>query len=523
MRNCFRKCSSSGSLRRSASLFSTSRDVQPQIVNAQRSKRWWGDSLSFQCTKCGKCCKGRTNVFVNEKEIHDIASFLDMPKFEFAQQYTEEREMPDDNVLTTLKSKEDGGGCIFLDANNACTIYSVRPTQCRTYPFWPGVLLGKAEWEGEAKMCEGINLQTDAHLPLGAPSSSPISTATVKHDTIMHNLVIHQVHARGSGPNFDYNNSSEFLPESVKETPTLISDFEEEFFSTHSSTVLFEDKSENLRVIDTSIPANEEATELETYRRLEFGNSELVQSEIMLEKDGKCNHSKLLFPVHQQLAKEILHFINPSDDKYDEHTSKHIAMIGAGGCTLPMYLSSSTKLNCSLMIDAVELSGSVLHIAREFFQANFANPLGKPFTSITEARAQDVNSKGGHDGNRITAFAMEGLSFLRECTKDKISFKAYDIVVIDVCENGTHNISPPTSFVEIENIDVIMNSLMSNNALLLINVFGHQDWADEVYSRTEAALARKGVTSKLNLSRVGSSPVGATANFILSVHLNALQ
>jgi Fe-S-cluster containining protein len=34
--------------------------------------------LKFSCTECGKCCKGRTNVFVNEMEVSQLAEQLEM-------------------------------------------------------------------------------------------------------------------------------------------------------------------------------------------------------------------------------------------------------------------------------------------------------------------------------------------------------------------------------------------------------------------------------------------------------------
>lgn len=49
-----------------------------------------------------------------------------------------------------------GDRCGFLDEQLRCRIYSVRPTQCRTYPFWSDVVASPATWKQEAKACEGI-------------------------------------------------------------------------------------------------------------------------------------------------------------------------------------------------------------------------------------------------------------------------------------------------------------------------------------------------------------------------------
>lgn len=47
--------------------------------------------------------------------------------------------------------------CTFFDADRGCTIYEARPTQCRTFPFWPEVVNRKRSWDRAARDCEGMN------------------------------------------------------------------------------------------------------------------------------------------------------------------------------------------------------------------------------------------------------------------------------------------------------------------------------------------------------------------------------
>jgi Fe-S-cluster containining protein len=47
--------------------------------------------------------------------------------------------------------------CIFLK-DKKCLVYSARPTQCRTFPWWVQNLNSKEAWEEAAKYCEGINV-----------------------------------------------------------------------------------------------------------------------------------------------------------------------------------------------------------------------------------------------------------------------------------------------------------------------------------------------------------------------------
>ncbi len=53
-----------------------------------------------------------------------------------------------------LKDGEDGK-CLFLE-DNKCGVYQGRPTQCRTWPFWPEAMNAKV-WDNEvATFCPGI-------------------------------------------------------------------------------------------------------------------------------------------------------------------------------------------------------------------------------------------------------------------------------------------------------------------------------------------------------------------------------
>jgi uncharacterized protein len=44
--------------------------------------------------------------------------------------------------------------CVFWVSG--CAVYEHRPLQCKSYPFWEGILRSRADWEAEAKECPGI-------------------------------------------------------------------------------------------------------------------------------------------------------------------------------------------------------------------------------------------------------------------------------------------------------------------------------------------------------------------------------
>ena len=58
------------------------------------------------------------------------------------------------SVLAKALSKK--GHCMLLNSEGKCSVYPVRPTQCRTYPFWPEILISEEKWNNERQRCEGI-------------------------------------------------------------------------------------------------------------------------------------------------------------------------------------------------------------------------------------------------------------------------------------------------------------------------------------------------------------------------------
>ncbi len=110
--------------------------------------------LRFQCTGCGDCCTGDPNRYYVEatrEEQRAIQRFLGISWRWFRRRYVAKI---DDGIESLSMA---GGQCTFLDAQRRCTIYSVRPAQCRLYPFWPEIVERRADWKAEAKRCEGIN------------------------------------------------------------------------------------------------------------------------------------------------------------------------------------------------------------------------------------------------------------------------------------------------------------------------------------------------------------------------------
>jgi len=110
--------------------------------------------LRFECTRCGRCCVsgGGYYVFLNRNEAEEIRNYLGLSIGWFRRRYL--RCLRDGERVASWR---DDGGCIFLASQGGCSIYPVRPLQCRTYPFWPEIVNRRRDWRRESRRCEGID------------------------------------------------------------------------------------------------------------------------------------------------------------------------------------------------------------------------------------------------------------------------------------------------------------------------------------------------------------------------------
>jgi len=119
--------------------------------------------LRFECTGCGACCTGGADHYVetNATERAAIRAFLKLSTAWFRRRYLVRVDAD-----TTGIRLGHNGRCPFLGTDNRCRIYTVRPRQCRTYPWWPELVENKRDWTEEARRCEGMNRGTV--VPLSA-------------------------------------------------------------------------------------------------------------------------------------------------------------------------------------------------------------------------------------------------------------------------------------------------------------------------------------------------------------------
>lgn len=117
----------------------------------RKTARWWHDGVRFECQGSGRCCVSRGAygyVYVTLEDRRRIAKLLGVSTSVFTRKYCEKE-------AGIWKLRDFTASCRFLEGNR-CGIYEARPTQCRTWPFWPETMGAKA-WSREvAAYCPGV-------------------------------------------------------------------------------------------------------------------------------------------------------------------------------------------------------------------------------------------------------------------------------------------------------------------------------------------------------------------------------
>lgn len=113
---------------------------------------WYAEGLRFACTRCGNCCQGSGTVRVSDAEITRLAHRLSLEDAEFRELHTRVLR----GGAVSLRERRDGA-CVFYDASAGCRVYEDRPRQCRTWPFWRGVVHSPERWAEEARDCPGMD------------------------------------------------------------------------------------------------------------------------------------------------------------------------------------------------------------------------------------------------------------------------------------------------------------------------------------------------------------------------------
>lgn len=125
------------------------------------SKKFHQRGLHFQCQGSGKCCMSRGEygyVYLTKSDARRMAKVLKLTTSEFKKKYCQVTE----GILHLVQPK-DTLNCQFLK-DNRCEVYEGRPTQCRTWPFWPENMNAKAWKRDVVNFCPGAKIKTKNSL-----------------------------------------------------------------------------------------------------------------------------------------------------------------------------------------------------------------------------------------------------------------------------------------------------------------------------------------------------------------------
>jgi Fe-S-cluster containining protein len=138
-----------------------------------RSLPDWIDGLRFECTRCGRCCEAPGYVWISAAEVQALAGHLRLSLDDFGRRFL--RLV---GSRLSLLEKPDGR-CIFLGDDRRCSVYALRPRQCRTFPFWRAHLATREAWAAVEAACPGagagiLHSRTEIeHIISSRPSERP--------------------------------------------------------------------------------------------------------------------------------------------------------------------------------------------------------------------------------------------------------------------------------------------------------------------------------------------------------------
>lgn len=107
--------------------------------------------VRFECQGSGRCCVSRGEygfVYLTDPDRKAMAAHLGLSLREFTRDYCGKT----DGYYHLSETKSE---CRFLK-NHRCEVYEARPTQCRTWPFWPQNMDAKVWTEEVQSYCPGV-------------------------------------------------------------------------------------------------------------------------------------------------------------------------------------------------------------------------------------------------------------------------------------------------------------------------------------------------------------------------------
>ncbi len=113
---------------------------------------FWRQGIRFECQMSGQCCTSRGEygfVYLVGDDAERLAALLKLSPSELRAQHC-------DVTDGHLHLRDPEADCVFLE-DGRCAVYTARPVQCSTWPFWVENLASRRVWKRDvATFCPGV-------------------------------------------------------------------------------------------------------------------------------------------------------------------------------------------------------------------------------------------------------------------------------------------------------------------------------------------------------------------------------
>jgi Fe-S-cluster containining protein len=112
-----------------------------------KKKPFYTRGLCFSCTRCSSCCRHESGfVFLSRGDAELLVKELKMEYTAFVETFCRWVPDPVSGEAPRLSLREKANfDCVFWD--EGCVVYSCRPLQCRSFPFWESIMRSETVWK----------------------------------------------------------------------------------------------------------------------------------------------------------------------------------------------------------------------------------------------------------------------------------------------------------------------------------------------------------------------------------------
>jgi Fe-S-cluster containining protein len=118
------------------------------------SDSFYAAGLRFSCRRCSRCCRHEPGyVFLTREDLERLAQGLGLPQSEVLERHCRVVRF---GALRRISLRETPAFDCILWGVEGCRVYSNRPLQCRSFPFWAVNLASPEDWEQLKRECPGV-------------------------------------------------------------------------------------------------------------------------------------------------------------------------------------------------------------------------------------------------------------------------------------------------------------------------------------------------------------------------------